>query len=142
MGSATQWAVVADTTMTSEHLILALAEQAEPEVVAASVAHTIDFDGARALALNALGWSSLPPLTPLAPGRNHGSARRLAAEAVPALLPPLGSRSGFAVTAVAHRHRRYDFVRRHLSWVAGWACWFGNRRAGLRDRWFRLTWRY
>jgi len=32
--------------------------------------------------------------------------------------------------------------RPHLT--AGWATWFGNRRAGVRDRWFRLrtTWDY
>jgi hypothetical protein len=37
--------------------------------------------------------------------------------------------------------RAFQFVRpRHslLNVTVGWAMWFGNRRAGLRDRWFRL----
>jgi hypothetical protein len=36
-------------------------------------------------------------------------------------------------------------LRRHtvLRFTVGWAVWFGNRRTGLRDRWFRLrTLRY
>jgi len=34
--------------------------------------------------------------------------------------------------------------RRFLNVTVGWSAWFGNRRTGLRDRWFRVrtTWDY
>jgi Clp amino terminal domain, pathogenicity island component len=41
--------------------------------------------------------------------------------------------------AVARRHRRRPgrtFALRNVT--VGWGVWFGNRRRGLRDRWFRL----
>jgi hypothetical protein len=31
------------------------------------------------------------------------------------------------------------WIRRLLRFTVGWGTWFGNRRVGLRDRWFRLT---
>jgi hypothetical protein len=204
MGSAQQWAAADNAPVTPEHLLVAVAEQADPDVVAACAANRIDLSGARQRALEALHWSSVPPLAPATPagtmdrpplplgslpeavwaelldrqrrlpirrlrhpwqayalfhneqrmawrivGRNdvsddqrysllhyhYDTVKRLAAEAVPEILPPPGPRSGFLTAADLPRRRRYGLP-------IGWACWFGNRRAGLRDRWFRLTWRY
>jgi hypothetical protein len=42
-------------------------------------------------------------------------------------------------TALARRHRRRPgrtFALRNVT--VGWGTWFGNRRVGIRDRWFRL----
>jgi hypothetical protein len=42
---------------------------------------------------------------------------------------------------LARPTRRTARPRRHLRFLnvtVGWAAWFGNRRVGLRDRWFRL----
>ena len=42
-------------------------------------------------------------------------------------------------TALARRHRRRPGRTLALRNVTvGWGTWFGNRRMGLRDRWFRL----
>ena len=35
-------------------------------------------------------------------------------------------------------HRRLALVSRWLNFTVGWGTWFGNRRVGLRDRWFHL----
>lgn len=42
---------------------------------------------------------------------------------------------GFATARAWHSRR----VRRWLRFTVGWGTWFGNRRVGMRDRWFRLT---
>jgi hypothetical protein len=211
-GSAQQWAAADNTKVSPAHLLVALAEQAAPDVVDACTTAAIDLAAARDCALHELGWSHPRMLEPLEPAgtmdrpplplsdlpeavwaelrdrqrrlpirrlrhawqayalchNEDRMARRivnrhdvsnderysllhyhfdtvkgLAAEAVPEILPPPGPRPGFLTSAnVAHLHRRHRFVRRHFAWLGGWACWFGNRRAGLRDRWFRLTWRY
>jgi hypothetical protein len=47
MGSAQQWATRDATTVTPEHLLVALAEQASRDSVSACVAAGVDLDGAR-----------------------------------------------------------------------------------------------
>ena len=101
-------------------------------------------DNEQRTARRIVGWNDLNDDERYSLLHYHSDAvKRLAAEAVPEILPPPGPRSGFlTATAVVHHRRRHRFFRRYFHWLGGWACWFGNRRAGLRDRWFRLTWRY
>jgi hypothetical protein len=64
--------------------------------------------------------------------------KRLSAEAVPQFVPSVRA-GGERSVAMS----RTDLPRPRVRVVPiGWDCWFGNRRAGIRDRWFRLTWRY
>jgi hypothetical protein len=53
--------------------------------------------------------------------------------------PSPGDRALARGMALSRRHRRHrgrTLALRNLT--AGWGVWFGNRRVGLRDRWFRL----
>jgi hypothetical protein len=56
--------------------------------------------------------------------------------------PTARDRAQARATALSRRHRRHRGGRglaltlRNVT--AGWGAWFGNRRAGVRDRWFRL----
>ena len=59
----------------------------------------------------------------------------------PDLPKPPSARNRAQARAVARsrRHRRRPgrtFAFRNVT--VGWGVWFGNRRVGLRDRWFRL----
>lgn len=68
----------------------------------------------------------------------------LAAQAKPALAQRRFSRQREPIevmgTVTLYQHRwRWDRWRpRWLGFTVGWGCWFSNRRAGMRDRWFRL----
>ena len=59
--------------------------------------------------------------------------QQLVAEAHPDLARP-GHPGGLRAAVLAGRRR----PRRFLTFTVGWGVWFGNRWAGLRDRWFRL----
>ncbi|HEX3716263.1 MAG TPA: hypothetical protein VHV09_25960 [Trebonia sp.] len=62
----------------------------------------------------------------------HGKeVRQRAMAARPDLLRPLREHA-------ARRRLSGRRLPRRVRVLAGWAAWFGNRRAGLRDRWFRL----
>ena len=56
--------------------------------------------------------------------------------------PSREERAGARAVALTRRYRRwrryriFSFSLRNVT--VGWAAWFGNRRVGLRDRWFRL----
>jgi Clp amino terminal domain, pathogenicity island component len=59
--------------------------------------------------------------------------------------PSPRDRAQARATALSRRHRRHrrqgrsgsvSFTLRNVT--VGWGVWFGNRRVGLRDRWFRL----
>jgi Clp amino terminal domain, pathogenicity island component len=53
--------------------------------------------------------------------------------------PSARDRAQARTTALARRHRRRPGRTLALRNVTvGWGTWFGNRRVGLRDRWFRL----
>jgi hypothetical protein len=53
--------------------------------------------------------------------------------------PSARDRAQARATALARRHRRRPGRTVALRNVTvGWGVWFGNRRRGLRDRWFRL----
>jgi hypothetical protein len=53
--------------------------------------------------------------------------------------PSARDRAQARATAVARRHRRRPGRTLALRNVTvGWGTWFGNRRVGIRDRWFRL----
>ncbi len=53
--------------------------------------------------------------------------------------PSARDRAQARATALARRHRRRPGRTRALRNVTvGWGTWFGNRRVGIRDRWFRL----
>ena len=53
--------------------------------------------------------------------------------------PSARDRAQTRATALARRHRRRSGRTLALRNVTvGWGTWFGNRRVGLRDRWFRL----
>jgi len=60
----------------------------------------------------------------------------------PDLPGPPSARDRAQAMALSRRHRRLrrrgilGFTFRHV--LVGWGAWFGNRRVGLRDRWFRL----
>jgi hypothetical protein len=59
----------------------------------------------------------------------------------PDLSPPPSARdrAQARAVAVARRHRRRPGrVLAIGNLTVGWGTWFGNRRVGLRDRWFRL----
>jgi hypothetical protein len=70
--------------------------------------------------------------------RHHSDqVDRLAARSRPDLAPE--HRAPGRAGAVAGPYGRRGRPRhRFLNVTAGWAVWFGNRRTGLRDRWFRL----
>jgi hypothetical protein len=55
--SANQWALDDNMRVAPEHLLVALAEQADPDVVAACAAAGVDLDRARARAVTELGWA-------------------------------------------------------------------------------------
>jgi len=66
---------------------------------------------------------------------------RLVERARPDLPQPASARdrAQARVAALARRHRRRPGRTLALRNVTvGWGTWFGNRRVGLRDRWFRL----
>jgi hypothetical protein len=72
--------------------------------------------------------------------RHHADqVEQLMAEARPDLVPsPPPNASGwyrYVRTRPWHSRR----VWRLLRFTVGWGTWLGNRRVGLRDRWFRLT---
>jgi hypothetical protein len=53
--------------------------------------------------------------------------------------PSARDRAQARAVALARRHRRRPGRTRALRNVTvGWGTWFGNRRVGIRDRWFRL----
>ena len=53
--------------------------------------------------------------------------------------PSARDRAQARATAMARRHRRRPGRTLALRNVTvGWGTWFGNRRVGIRDRWFRL----
>ena len=53
--------------------------------------------------------------------------------------PSPGDRAQARAVALSRRHRRRRGRTLQLRNVTvGWGVWFGNRRRGLRDRWFRL----
>lgn len=73
-------------------------------------------------------------------GRHADEVAKLAARARPDLAPrtpPSRARRGPTITAPRRLHRPHRRLR-VLNVTVGWATWFGNRRVGLRDRWFRL----
>jgi hypothetical protein len=213
MGSVREWAVGENRLVSPEHLIVALADQANGDVVALCDSARIDLRRARGNALAVLGWSlqQVPSLAPLIPAGmmdrpplpiadlpeaawaeaqrrlerlpfprvrrrsqwdalesnerraawrladkhdldddqrfsllvHYGDAvDRLAAIAIPQLLPRPSTHSE-ATGVVRASGRRRSFARIRVGNLLGnWAYWFGNRRVGIRDRWFRLTWRY
>jgi len=57
MSSAEQWAAAAGREATTAHLLIAIAEQADPDVIAACHAAGVDLGRARTGALNELGWN-------------------------------------------------------------------------------------
>jgi Clp amino terminal domain, pathogenicity island component len=70
-----------------------------------------------------------------------GEVGRLVERARPDLAQPpsSGDRALARAMALSRRHRRRrgrTLALRNVT--AGWGVWFGNRRVGLRDRWFRL----
>ena len=68
----------------------------------------------------------------------------LAARAEPALVErrlsrprePIAMMGTVTLGQGRRRWRRWRY--RWLGFTVGWGCWFSNRRAGVRDRWFRL----
>ena len=71
------------------------------------------------------------------------AVERLGTEAIPKVLRhadqvELARPPGEYVTLRLRGRTRH--FRRPLP--SGWLTWFGNRRVGIRDAWFRLTWRY
>jgi hypothetical protein len=207
MGSAQQWAQTDRASVSTEHLLVALAVQADRPVVAACIDARLDLAGAQRDAMARLGWPtqrvlSLWPLEPAgtidrppmpvdelpAPvwaaalerlarlpfarihrgwewsalsSSEHRYAWRLADEydlddderysllhhysaavderasrEIPELVPSVVDEPPGAVAVGLHGVPPSTFL------PGGWVCWFANRRAGTRDRWFRLTWRY
>jgi hypothetical protein len=70
-----------------------------------------------------------------------GEVGRRVERARPDLPQPASARdrAEARTTALARRHRRRPGRTLALRNVTvGWGTWFGNRRVGLRDRWFRL----
>jgi Clp amino terminal domain, pathogenicity island component len=65
--------------------------------------------------------------------QHDDEVRRLAVRIRPDLADPRLARFA-AVTGRPRRRRRPV----SLNVTVGWSAWFGNRRVGLRDRWFRL----
>lgn len=74
---------------------------------------------------------------------HHEAVERLAAEAIPDLVLRADQAEStilpgeYVTLKIGSRTRQ---IKSPLP--AGWLTWFGNRRVGIRDRWFRLTWHY
>jgi len=213
LNSAKEWAGD-EQRFTPEHLVVALIEQADPDVVAARVKAGIDLNQVRQRVLIALGWdeANVPPLATMPPagtaGRPPLPLSELPADVWAELVDRqqrlpfermrrtwqwygLHHKEFRAVRRIADRRHlsndeRYSFLHYHRKeverlgaekiprvvaaadeadeqrprgeWLtvrfgnrtrrwssplpSGWLTWFGNRRAGIRDAWFRLTWHY
>jgi Clp amino terminal domain, pathogenicity island component len=224
--TANQWALDDSTRVAPEHLLVALAEQANPDVADACATAGVALDRARTVAMTLLGWNDGRTLALVKSGFPAGTGdqpplpiNQLPANAwaeLQARLPrlpfarirhtwQLGTLRGIEGDAAwrsADRHHvsdddRYSMMHHHARAVddlaaeaipdvvdlarsededeyelmrtrpfgeyvtlrlghrthrmasplpTGWLTWFGNRRAGIRDKWnrlrFRITCRY